>query len=412
LRCLRASINQENTNIDIKKNNELRKTKPIREKSISRLKYYRNWIGLNTWGESGQTKEGGGFVMDVMMTQKCKIVEAIKQTNHYGKHVTKMDDYENREQVDALMEVASYLEPIWKSGAINFLQGKTMGSIFFQPSTRTRLGSMVSMIKLGGQVIADATPLVTSRLSMGATLEDEIETWSQYIDIISMRHPNAKDALEGVEKGARVPVLSGGFGGYEHPVAGYTDMFTTLMELGRLDNLNVLILGANHTESRVAHSYAHGMAKYPNNKIVLVTEEDAPNPPAVIEELKKKADCEQVLSPTKDQVFELMRQADICNLSGLVNCVPSEPEAKKAYLERVGENSAYYISVEMMDKLKKEKNETLGLMHPFPRYPHIEMDHALDRTEFALWWKQMDYAQPARMAMILSMIYATEISAE
>ena len=178
-------------------------------------------------------------------------------------------------------------------------------------------------------MIADATPLITSRLSMGATLEDELETWSQYVDIISMRHPEARDALDAVRDGARVPVLSGGFGGYEHPVAGYTDMFTTLMETGRLENLNVLILGANHSESRVAHSYAHGMAKFPGNKIVLVTEEDAPNPPEVVEELKGKGDCEQVLSPSKDQVFELMREADICNLSGLVNCVPSEPEAKK-----------------------------------------------------------------------------------
>ena len=94
----------------------------------------------------------------VEMRAHCKIVEAIKKTNHYGKHVLVMDDYETTEEAQALMDVAAYLEPIWESGALNFLQGKVMGSIFFQPSTRTRLGTMISMHKLGGKVMTDQTP--------------------------------------------------------------------------------------------------------------------------------------------------------------------------------------------------------------------------------------------------------------
>jgi len=338
--------------------------------------------------------------------QQCKITDAIKRTNHFGKHVVEMDDYDTREEVDALLEVASYLEPVWKSGAIRLLEGKVMGSIFFEPSTRTRLGTQISMLKLGGQVMADATPLITSRLATGASLEDELETLSTYVDIISMRHPDADDALAGVESGAKVPVLSGGFGGYEHPVAGYTDMFTTLMSVGRLHDLNVLVLGANHAMSRVAHSYAFGMAKYFNNHIVLATDRSAPNPPEVIERLRSRGvDCEEVLSPTKDQVYELIRDADIVNLSGFVNCVPSDPDEKKQFFDVFGPKSAYFISLDMMERVKKETGKVVGLMHPFPRYPHIEMEHEIDDTEFALWWKQMDYAQPARMAMILSQVY-------
>ena len=341
-----------------------------------------------------------------MEQQKCRIVEAIHNTRHLGKHVVKMDDYETKEEVDALLDVATYLEPIWKSGALRFLEGKVMGSLFFEPSTRTRLGTQISMLKLGGQVMADATPLITSRLATGASLEDELQTLSTYVDIISMRHPNDKDAINAVEQGARVPVISGGFGGYEHPVAGYTDMFTTLMTLGRLSDLTVLILGANHSMSRVAHSYAFGMAKYPNNKIVMACDKSAPNPPEVIERVKEQGvACEQVLSPSKDDVYELIRDADIVNLSGFVNCVPSDPDEKKAFFDEFGPTSCYFISLEMMERIKKETGKTVGLMHPFPRYPHIEMEHELDKTEFALWWKQMDYAQPARMAMILSQVY-------
>jgi len=341
-----------------------------------------------------------------MQDQRCRILDAIKRTDHFGKHVVKMDDYETREQVDALMRIATYLEPLWKSGALNFLEGKVMGSIFFEPSTRTRMGSIISMLKLGGQVMADATPLITSRLATGASLEDELETLSTYVDIISMRHPNTDDALQGVENGAKVPVLSGGLGGYEHPVAGYTDMFTTLMSVGRLHDLNVLILGASQTMSRVAHSYAYGMAKYPGNRIVLATDESAANPPDVIERLQAlQVDCEEILSPSRDKVYELMREADIVNLSGFVNCVPEDSEEKRRFFETFGPKSAYFITVEMMERIKKETGKVVGLMHPFPRYPQVEMEHDLDTMEYALWWRQMDYAQPARMAMILSQIY-------
>jgi len=346
----------------------------------------------------------------VEMRTHCKVLEAIGKTNHYGKHVLAMDDYETLEQVQALMDVAAYLEPIWESGALNFLQGKVMGSIFFQPSTRTRLGTMISMHKLGGKVMTDQTPLVSSRLATGASLEDELKTWSTYVDILSIRHTDTKVALEAIKRGATVPVISGGLGSYEHPVAGYTDMFTTMMTLGRLDNLNILILGADHASSRVAHSYALGMAKFPGNKIISACDKSYPTPPDVIERLKeRKVDFEQVLSPSHDEVYDLMRNADICNLSALINCGPKDPpEAKKAFLDKFGIGSPYYITVEMMEKIKKDTGKTVGIMHPFPRDPLMEMDRSLDTTEFALYWKQMEYAQPARMAMILSQIYATQ----
>ena len=265
-----------------------------------------------------------------------------------------MDDYETTEEAQALMDVAAYLEPIWESGALNFLQGKVMGSIFFQPSTRTRLGTMISMHKLGGKVMTDQTPLVSSRLATGASLEDELKTWSMYVDILSIRHKDTQLALQAIKNGAMVPVISGGLGVYEHPVAGYTDMFTTMMALGRLDDLNILILGADHIGSRVAHSYALGMAKFPGNKIVSACDKNYPMPSDVVKKLKeRKVNFEQVLSPSQDDVFELMRAADICNLSALINCGPKEPaDEQKAFLEKFGsKDSPYYISVDMMEKI-------------------------------------------------------------
>lgn len=336
------------------------------------------------------------------------ITDAIARTKHYGKHVLRMDDYDTKEQVDALVEIASYLDPIWKTGGVShFLSGKVMLLLFFEPSTRTRVGSITSMLRLGGTVIDEATPLVTTRLTTISDFPDTLKTISLYVDIITMRHPNSEEAIQAIEEGANVPVLSGGFGGYEHPIAGYTDLFTTLKICGRLENLKVLIIGASHSNARAAHSYAMGIAKYSGNQIMFATEKDAANPPEIVEDLKKKGVIvKEVFSPTKEQVYELIRDADIVYLSALGYRTGLEPENKDAVLDKFGgQDSAYYISLDMMERIKKETGKVVSLLHPFPRYPHLEMDHALDKTEFAGYWKEMDYAQPVRMGMILSMIY-------
>lgn len=338
------------------------------------------------------------------MGVRSDIMEAIERTKLKTKNILRMDDLPSREEAEPLFKVASYLEPIWRTGGLNLLPGKVLATLFLQPSTRTRLGFEISMNKLGGRVIAESMPSVTSRMASGESLEDTLQTLSAYVDIIAMRHPDPDIALKAVEEGARVPVISGGFGGYEHPVAGYTDLYTIWRTFGEIDGLTVLILGPDHVKSRVAHSLALGLTKF-KTKIVLATEEARRTPKGVIQKLKdKKANFTEHLNPSRSQIEELVWDSDVVYLSAFVPCVPEEEPERSEWIERA---SKYHLNLELVEKARKELGKTIRIMHPLPRLPHIEMDHALDGTDHALYWKQVDLAQPIRMAMILSILFGT-----
>jgi aspartate carbamoyltransferase catalytic subunit len=335
---------------------------------------------------------------------KCysDIVEAVEGTKLRSKNILRMGDLSGRAEIEALFEVARILEPLWRTGGLNLLPTKVLSTLFLQPSTRTRLGFQVSMNRLGGTVIAEPSPLITSRMASGESLTDTLRTLSSYVDIIAMRHPEPEEAISAVEKGAGVPVISAGFGGYEHPVAGYTDLYTMWRTFGDLDGLTVLILGPDFIKSRVSHSLTLGLAKF-NTRIVLATHKQRRIVKDVIGQLKREeADFVEHLDPTKSEIAELIWESDVVYLSGFIPCVPDEEPERSEWIEN---NSRFYVSLALLEKAKKELGKTIRVMHALPRVPDVEMDHAIDDSEHALYWKQVDMAQPIRMAMILSILY-------
>lgn len=338
------------------------------------------------------------------MDSERNIVKALNETNLRLKNVLQMDDLATRREVEALFEVASYLEPLWRTGGLNLLPGKVLGTLFFETSTRTRLGFEISMNKLGGKVIAESSPLITSRMAVGESLEDSLRTISSYVDLIALRHPQAEVATKAVKDGAKVPVITGGFGGHEHPVAGYTDLYTIWRTFGRIDGLKVLFLGPDQSHSRTTHSLAIGLSKF-DSEVVLATQSDKKNPQDFIKKLKEKnVKFTEHLDPSKSDVEKLVQSADVVYCSMFIRGIPEKDPERTEWFNMA---SKYYIELEYLEKAKRDLGKSVKVMHPLPRYPEKEMDHRIDTTEHALYWKQVDLAQPIRMAMILSILYGT-----
>ena len=338
------------------------------------------------------------------MSATPDIRDAIKRTNLRLCNILVMDDLPTRREVEALFEISSYLEPIWRTGGLNFLAGKVLATLFFETSTRTRLGFEISMDKLGGKVIAEAAPMLTSRVAVGESLADMLQTISSYADLIALRCPNADAAIEAVREGAKVPVISGGFGPHEHPVAGYTDLYTLWRQFGKIDDLKVLFLGPDQTHSRTTHSLAYGLSKF-GAEIVFATESEKRNPEEVLQKLRQNnVRFSEHLDPSKAEVEKLIRSVDVVYCSMFIRGIPEKEPERSDWFKMA---SKYYIELDHLEKTKKELGKSIKIMHPLPRYPEKEMDHRIDGTEYALYWKQVALAQRIRMAMMLSILYGT-----
>jgi len=335
------------------------------------------------------------------MRQKYDLLDALEKANLKGRSILGMDAFRTRDELQGLLDVAAFLEPYARTGGLNIIPSKVMASIFFEPSTRTRLGFESAMQKLGGSVISEATPMITSRVASGESIEDTLRTVSKYVHIIGMRHREA--AVEAaVKAGAEVPVITGGFGGKEHPVQCIVDVYTMWRNLGKIEGLNVLIPGPELITSRVAHSQAYGLAMF-NANIIFATEKDGRVPEDVMERLRGlNANVKEVIDPTGQELEDLMSQCDVLSMPAWVRGVPKEEPAKSEFLELA---KKYYVGMGPLKKAK-EAGRTVYVLHPLPRLD-VEMDFEIDKTENSLIWDQVELSINTRMAMILCILYGT-----
>jgi len=153
---------------------------------------------------------------------KIRTVQSlVKEIDFSGKSLLSINDLTN-DQIYGLFELALALEP-WNRSAINLLSGRVMAALFFQPSTRTRMSFETAMHRLGGAVVTEATPMVSSSAAKEGSLADMMKVVSKYANVIVLRHPNDVEAREGV-KYADSPVINGGFGHWEHPTQALLDL--------------------------------------------------------------------------------------------------------------------------------------------------------------------------------------------
>jgi len=273
-------------------------------------------------------------------------------------------------------------------------KGKILATLFFEPSTRTRLSFESAMLKLGGNVLG-FSEASSSSTAKGESVSDTIKVVGGYSDIIVMRHPKEGAPVIACEKSA-VPVINAGDGGHNHPTQTLTDLLTISSEKGRLDNLNIGICG-DLKFGRTVHSLITAMARYKNIKFVLISPEELKVPEYLKEEVLDKNNIEYI--ETSD-IEKCMKDLDILYMTRIQKERFSNEEE---YLKL---KDSYILDE---DKIKNAKSD-LCIMHPLPRVNEISVK--IDEDSRACYFKQANYGKYIRMALILKLLNEINIDNE
>ena len=288
------------------------------------------------------------------------------------------------EEIDGLITVA---EDIYQNPDKyrDVCHGKILATLFFEPSTRTRLSFTSAMMSLGGSVLGFDQASSTS-VSKGETLGDTIRMVAAYSDIIAMRHP--KEGAPIVASGvSSVPVINAGDGGHFHPTQTLTDLYTIKKKLGRLDNLKVGIVG-DLKYGRTVHSLIAAMSRYEGNSFVLISPDELKLPDYVKEEF---LDGKRPYEEATDLVSKI-GEVDILYMTRIQE-------------ERFADRDEYLRlrDVYVLDAAKlKLAKPTMSVMHPLPRVNEIAVE--VDDDPRAHYFDQAAYGRYIRMALILMLL--------
>ncbi len=264
--------------------------------------------------------------------------------------------------------------------------GKKIATLFFEPSTRTRLSFEAAMMELGGNVLG-FSEASSSSVSKGESVADTIRVVGVYSDIITMRHPKEGAPLVASQK-STVPIINAGDGGHNHPTQTLTDLLTIHCEKNRLDNLTIGLCG-DLKFGRTVHSLITAMTRYKNIKFVLISPKELVIPEYLKKEVLEKNNMEYC--ETTD-IEEYMDQLDVLYMTR----VQKERFFNEDDYIRLKD---YYILNK--EKLEKAK-EDLCIMHPLPRVNEIATD--VDDDKRACYFKQAEYGKYIRMALILKLL--------
>lgn len=273
-------------------------------------------------------------------------------------------------------------------------RGKKLATLFFEPSTRTRMSFEAAMYELGGNVISMASAM-SSSAAKGESVSDTVKTVSQYADIIAMRHPKEGAALV-ASKAAEVPVINAGDGGHCHPTQTLADLLTIQREKGRLNNLTVGLCG-DLKFGRTVHSLINAMARYSNINFVLISPEELKLPGYVKRDVLKNNNIPFVETTDFDEV---MPELDILYMTR----VQRERFSDEAEYLRL--KDSYILTA---DRLKNAKKD-LCVMHPLPRVNEISV--AVDSDPRACYFKQVRNGKYMRMALILKLLKEADTKTE
>ena len=263
---------------------------------------------------------------------------------------------------------------------------KKLATLFFEPSTRTRLSFEAAMMELGGNVIG-FSEASSSSAAKGESVSDTVKTVGCYADIIAMRHPKEGAPLAASFK-AEVPIINAGDGGHNHPTQTLADLLTIKMEKGGFDNLTIGLCG-DLKFGRTVHSLINAMSRYKNIKFVLISPEELSLPDYI-----KKGVIEKNNIPyteTRD-LEEAIADLDILYMTR----VQRERFFNEADYIRL--KDSYILTLEKLANAKKD----LCVMHPLPRVNEISPE--VDDDSRACYFKQVKYGKYMRMALILKLL--------
>jgi aspartate carbamoyltransferase catalytic subunit len=294
-----------------------------------------------------------------------------------GRDIVSIKDF-SRKEINYLLNRSHAMEPIAQKGS-DILKGKILATLFFEPSTRTRLSFEAAMLKLGGSTIGFAEAEIAS-VRKGENLADTVRTVENYADIIALRHP-----LEGAAKLAaefsNVPILNAGSGAEEHPTQAFMDLYTIQKEKGKIDGLKIALVG-DLRYGRTVHSLAYALSLY-NIELYLISPESLRMRREVIRAIKDKISIVEDINLEK-----IIPQIDVL----YVTRIQKERFPDPAEYAKV--KGIYRIDLNTLKSAKKD----MIILHPLPRVDEIASE--VDSKPQARYFQQVWNGIVVRMALL------------
>ncbi|HVC22384.1 MAG TPA: aspartate carbamoyltransferase [Candidatus Dormibacteraeota bacterium] len=304
------------------------------------------------------------------------------------RHVIAAQQFD-RERLSQLFQLSTEMERLRESGGAQLLPGRILATLFYEPSTRTRLSFEAAMLRLGGQVISTENARDFSSAIKGETLEDTVRIVAGYSDCIVLRHSEEGAAARAAEI-SPVPVINAGDGPGQHPTQALLDLFTIQVELGRLDDLHVVMVG-DLSHGRTVHSLAYLLALYHGVRVTLVAPDRIRMSAGVVEHLLKHG----VEVRETEDLLEAVADADVVYQTRIQVERFSEP-----WEESEDNRRHFRITETVMDRLP----QGAIVMHPLPRVG--EIDPTIDQDPRAAYFRQARNGVSVRMALMKTLLAA------
>ena len=289
------------------------------------------------------------------------------------------------EELDRLMDLAVDIEASPAKYA-HACEGKKLATLFYEPSTRTRLSHEAAMLNLGGSVLGFSSA-ESSSAAKGESVSDTIRTVSCYADICAMRHPKEGAPMVACQHSS-IPVINAGDGGHQHPTQTLTDLLTIRNLKGHLDNMVIGLCG-DLKFGRTVHSLIHALVRYPGIKFILISPEELRLPGYMRFDVLDKGNI-----PYK----EVVRLEDALPKLDLLYMTRVQKERFFNEEDYVRMKDFYILDSKKMELAPKD----MYVLHPLPRVNEISVE--VDNDPRAAYFKQTQYGVYIRMALILTLL--------
>ena len=289
------------------------------------------------------------------------------------------------EELDEILDLADDIEANPEKYA-HACDGKKLATLFYEPSTRTRLSHEAAMLNLGGSILGFSSA-DSSSAAKGESVSDTIRMISCYADICAMRHPKEGAPMVACRHSS-IPVINAGDGGHQHPTQTLTDLLTIRSLKGILDNLTIGLCG-DLKFGRTVHSLIHALVRYPNIKFVLISPEELRLPSYIRKDVLDKQNV-----PYK----EVVRMEEALPELDLLYMTRVQKERFFNEDDYVRMKDFYILDVKKMELAPKD----MLVLHPLPRVNEISVE--VDKDPRAAYFKQVQYGVYVRMALILTLL--------
>ena len=301
-----------------------------------------------------------------------------------GKSVVTLDGLSTNQILD-LLHKAEYIDSHRKEIA-HTCDGRVLATLFYEPSTRTRLSFETAMLRLGGKVIGFAGAQLAS-VTKGESIADTLKTVSNYVDVVAIRHPKEGAALV-ASRAASVPVINAGDGGHMHPTQTLADLATLQSRFGRVTDLTIGLCG-DLKFGRTVHSLIKTMARCKNIRFVLISPEELRVPDYIVKDV---LEANGIPYQETRSLEESMSELDILYMTRV--------QKERFFNEEdyIRLKNSYVLTREKMAQAKP----TMAVLHPLPRVNEIALD--VDDDPRAAYFEQVQNGVYVRMALIMTLL--------